>query len=329
MKQGLAGRIAVLVGLCLTSAARPVRASEATASARSERSTPLAVTVTDTVQQNTSAHGPELVLRGTLRPLPTGQFGVTVKGAHDSTLFPSVDGTPGLVEGDRFRAQLPLGPAAVNATLLVQDFSGVLATVSIPVPVAPEKSSPTEAFRVNHPAGLAPLTTGFAYSGAGRGTHARLDADGDGTVDADETTLSTFQFTYRHPGLYLPRLTVTDANGKISTIVSVVHVTDRAATDARILPVWQGVKAALRAGDVAAACRFIHSEKRDAYETVWKQLPAAKLTNVDQIMTQIKLVEVGPGGAEYEMLREEHGQTFSYSVWFQLDRDGLWRLRSF
>jgi hypothetical protein len=180
---------------------------------------------------------------------------------------------------------------------------------------------------VKHPAGLAPLTTGFTYSGVRPGVHVRLDADGDGTTDADETTLETFQFTYRQPGLYLPRLTATDANGQVTTVVTMVHVADREAMDARILPVWRGVKDALRAGDVPAACRFVHSETRAQYEEVWKLLPAAKLKDIDEIMTQIKLVQVGPGDAEYEMVRVEDGRPFSYGVRFGIDHDGLWRLR--
>jgi hypothetical protein len=85
------------------------------------------------------------------------------------------------------------------------------------------------------------------------------------------------------------------------------------------------VKAALRAGDIAAAGRFMHSEKRGTYETMWKQLPPAQLTGLDQIMTTIRLVRVDFASAEYEMLRQENGETFSYPVRFGTDRDGLWR----
>jgi len=300
---------------------------DATATTSSDRNASVVVTLTDTVQQTTSNQGPEMLLRGTLQRAPTGPLGVMVKGMP--ALFPGLDGIAGLVEGNQFVVQLPLGRAPVNATLIVQDFAGVLTTMSIPVPAVAETSSPSAALRVSHPGGLAPLTTGFTYSSVGRAAHVRLDADGDGTTDADETTLEKFQFTYRKPGLYLPRLTQTDANGNVATIVAVVHVADRGAMDARLLPVWEGVKTALRAGDIAAACRFVHSEKRAMYETMWKQLPAAKLADVDQIMTSIKLVEVGPGGAEYEMLRPEDGRTYSYPVWFEIDHDGLWRLRSF
>ena len=73
----------------------------------------------------------------------------------------------------------------------------------------------------------------------------------------------------------------------------------------------------------------MHSETRAQYEEVAKQLPAAKLADIDQIMTQINLVEVGPGGAQYEMRRDKDSQTYSFAVWFQLDQDGLWRLQRF
>ena len=68
---------------------------------------------------------------------------------------------------------------------------------------------------------------------------------------------------------------------------------------------------------------------RDRYQTQFSQLNPGTLANVDQIMTSIALVEVGFAGAQYEMLRPSDGQVFSYAVWFQLDLDGLWRIRRF
>ncbi len=46
-------------------------------------------------------------------------------------------------------------------------------------------------------------------------------------------------------------------------------------------------------------------------------------------MTAIRLVELGFGGAQYEMLREDDGETLSFAVWFQVDHDGVWRLRRY
>ena len=48
---------------------------------------------------------------------------------------------------------------------------------------------------------------------------------------------------------------------------------------------------------------------------------------MDQFLTDIRLVETGPGGAQYEMLRERDGKMLSFSVWFLIHSDGVWRLR--
>ena len=274
------------------------------------------VSLTDTMQAVTVAGG-ELTARGTLLSLPDGTAGV------------SIDGTAGLVEGNQFVVRLPVDSSTTTLTLTVRDFSGVLSAVAFPMTVQTVPLPPAIVLRPTRPAGLIPLTTSFAYSSPALVAHVALDADGDGTTDADETTLDTFTFTYTQPGLYLPRLTVIDSDGNVSTAAGIVHAADPAVTDARLQPVWRGVKDALRTGDTSAAARFIHSDTRAQYATVWSVVPAPALANIDEIMTQVQLLEVTPATAQYDMRRDKNGQTFSFPVWFQLDQDGLWRLRTF
>jgi len=50
---------------------------------------------------------------------------------------------------------------------------------------------------------------------------------------------------------------------------------------------------------------------------------------MDQFLTDIRLVETGPGGAQYEMLRERDRKMLTFSVWFLIDWDGVWRVRRF
>jgi hypothetical protein len=291
--------------------------------------TAVTLTVTDSVQQSGS-QGATLLLRGAIQPASSGTLGVVVKGIPPLIPgFGGLDGIPGFVEGNQFVVSVPLEPPTATATLVAQDFAGTVATLAVALPAAEKTGKERKELRATHPAGLAPLTTGFTYSTSPPAAHVALDADGDGTVDANDTTLKTFRYTYRQPGVYLPRLSVTDANGKVSSTIGVVHAADRKAMDARILPVWQGLKAALRAGDVEAACRFVHSDTRSNYQRMWKQLPADKLASIDAIMTDIHLAEVGPAGAQYSMLRPKDGKAYSFVVWFQLDQDGLWRLLRF
>jgi len=276
----------------------------------------IVTSVSDTVTGVTSGAG-DITVRGTFQNLPSGAIGVTANG------------TPGLVEGNQFVVRLPVDASTTSLTLMVRDFSGNLSAVVVPVAAPPSALPPAITLRATSAAGLVPLTTRFEYSSPIAVTPVALDADGDGTADATGAVIAKFAFTYSQPGLYLPRLTVTDADGHVYTAVTVVHVADPTAMDARLQPVWQGVKDALRGDDIATAAQFVHSDRRAAYQSAWGQLPVDTLSGVDQIMTSIQLTEVGPAAAQYDMQRAESGQTFSYPIWFQLDQDGLWRLLRF
>jgi hypothetical protein len=131
------------------------------------------------------------------------------------------------------------------------------------------------------------------------------------------------------PGIYAPRVKLTDSEERQFTASTTVEVYDQVVLDAQLQAKWSGLKDALRAGDVARAASFFHSSTRAAYQSQLSRFNPAALSTIDRWMTTIQRVEVGPGGAQYEMLREEGGEIFSFAVWFQLDEDGFWRLRRF
>lgn len=160
-------------------------------------------------------------------------------------------------------------------------------------------------------------------------TSINLDLVGDGTVDFSGPSLEGQTFSYLEPGLFFPTVTLTDADGNQHTASAVVQVYDQPTLDALLQAKWTELKEALRAGEVARAVTFIHTAARASYESQLARFSPATLTNIDQHITTIQLVEVGPGGAQYEMLRDRNGQILSFVVWFQVDQDGIWRLRRF
>jgi hypothetical protein len=246
-----------------------------------------------------------------------------------ATVGVSVNVMPGFVSGSQFAALALVSPTTTTLTASLNGPSGSLATDSIPVTVLAPGPASVLSLRAIPSGGLAPLTVSFDLSARVAVAHVALDVDGDGVTDFDGTTLSGRTFTLAQPGVYPSRVSVTDTSGRVHTTATVVQVFDRAALDQRLQAVWQGLKDALRAGDVTGAAAFVHSESRDRYQAQFSQLSAAARAAVDQIMTPITFVEVTPVGAQYEMLRQANGQTFSYAVWFLLDYDGLWRLRRF
>jgi hypothetical protein len=261
-------------------------------------------------------------------------FRVFVTGNFDTSLAPevgiNVNGVVGLIDGDRFATLVPVDPTVTTITAVATNFAGtILASDTVPVTVVAPSTDTVVHLIPSPPGGLAPLTVGFSLSTIAPMSQVALDLDGDGSIDFQGTSLTGQQFTYNEPGLYTPTVRVTDNQGQIHTAVTFVQVLDQAVLDTQLQLVWHGFKNALRSGDVSQAVAFLHSESRAAYQAKLALFNATTLANIDQYMTSIQLVEVGFGGAQYEMIRNQAGQAVSFSVWFRIDQDGLWRLRRF
>jgi len=240
----------------------------------------------------------------------------------------TVNSSPAAVVGNTFAALVPVNLETTTLTAVATTVTGVSATQSIGVTVAPPATAAIT-LRASPPSGVAPLTVAFSVLGGPVPTTIALDLQGDGTVDFTGSSLEGQTFTYTQSGLFFPKVTVADSQGNQVTASAIVQVDDRAALDALLQAKWTGMKDALRVGDVARALTFIHTNTRAAYQGQLSRFSIIALANIDLYITSIQLVEVGPGGAQYEMLRDRNGQTLSFAVWFRTDQDGIWRLRRF
>jgi hypothetical protein len=258
-----------------------------------------------------------VAVRGTVQAPPGANVGVTINGFA------------ALVETGQFAGLVPVSPEVTSLTARAVDFSGELGSDTVPVAVQRADPEPQLRLDATPAGGTAPLTVGFSVSSLAPIRSIALDLDGDGSVEFTGAGLDGRTFTYPHPGIYAATAHVTDDLGRHHTATALVQVADTAVLDARMQTVWRDLRDALVAGDLAGAATFVHSDSRAAYADLFNRFTPAALANLDAHMTTIRLVEVGPGGAQYEMLRDLDGQTLSFAVWFQLDRDGLWRIRRF
>ena len=239
----------------------------------------------------------------------------------------SVNGLPAAVQGTTFAALVPVAPDTTTLTALATTAAGATATHP-PIPITVLGTSALTLL-ASPQSGVAPLTVAFSLFGVPAAATIELDVKGNGTEKFTGASLEGQTFRYDQPGLYVPRVTVTGAQRPPLTASAIVQVYDQLALDASLQAKWTGLKAALRAKEVARAAAFIHTETRAGYQAQFSRFRPATLATIDRYMTTIQLVEIGLGGAQYEMLRVRNGQTLSFAVWFQLDQDGLWRLRRF
>ncbi len=259
----------------------------------------------------------------------------TVEGGGDVTV--TVPLPPGMVipalpastEAGTFAVEVPIDATTTMLTAVAVDVTtGATATDTVNVVVQPEPTAPLSGFTAFPAGGLAPHVVTFSIN-LSEGTRVELDLDSDGTVDFDGATLEGLPFVYDQPGIYVPTLRATTTDGQVRTYRTVVEVYDRTALDGRLQAVWNGFTEALRSGDVVRAVGLIHGNRRAAWQEYFDRLLPDELAAEGGGFTTIELIQVGRGGAEYEMLREEDGRVFSYPIALVADVDGRWRLWQF
>jgi len=261
----------------------------------------------------------------TATALVRGEVSAPARGASGV----SVNGVPGVMDAGQFAALVPVDSTVASLTATLSDLSGMIASDTVAVTVPGGSAETPMRLQAHPPGGPGPLTVAFSLSSAEAISQLALNADAPGVPEFQGTTLDGMTVTYVQPRLYVPTVRVVDAQGQMRTAATLVHVFDRGALDAQIQDTWSGFKNALRAGDLARAGSFLHSDTRATYLAQLSNLSPAALAGIDQIMTTIELIDVGFGGVQYEMLRQGPDQLLSFAVWFQIDQDGLWRLRKF
>jgi len=241
----------------------------------------------------------------------------------------TVNGFPALVDQGQFALIVPLDDTVTGLTAVARDAMGTtLGSQTIPVTVQIPTEEPILLFRPLPFMGMAPLSVSFELRSLEPIARIDLDADGNGTVDFQGTKLDNQQFVYSGPGLYFPKVTVTDTANRIYTKTAVLLVVAQNELEALLQAKWTGLKDALRNGDIPTALKYIAISKRSDYSQVFSSL-YIPLAQIDQVLTNITFIVMNRATAEYEMGRTDPQGEVAYLVRFNIDEDGIWRIRDF
>jgi hypothetical protein len=162
-------------------------------------------------------------------------------------------------------------------------------------------------------------------------TQIQWDHQGDGTIDAQGPNLVEQIVTFTQPGLYIPKVIVTDTVGDTFDATAVVLVEDTVAFEAMLNAQWTGMMDALAQGDIEQALMHIHSRKRDVMRHDWTVLKdhlgeLAATFDVPLQLTDGQGFRVVAQSATSIMMGTVQ---FPLEVEFVLDTDGQWRIRSY
>lgn len=179
--------------------------------------------------------------------------------------------------------------------------------------------------------GIAPLKVRFTVQNntAFAITRIEADFDGNGTTDfATNDPNAKIEFTYTNPGLYQPRVTVTDAQGRTSARTVAIVVQDAVQRDQLFQAIWGGMTGALAAGDKAGALQYFTLSSQGRYGRVFDSL-LPSLPAVVASLSSIKPAQLANTVGEYVVTRQAPDGTLKlFLIYFILDADGVWRIDS-
>ena len=163
-------------------------------------------------------------------------------------------------------------------------------------------------------------------------TQIQWDHQGDGTIDAQGPDLLEQIVMFTQPGLYQPKVIVTDDVGDThSNLRQSFWLKMPSLFEAMLNAQWTGMMDALAQGDIEQALTSIHSRKREIMRHDWTVLKdhlgeLAATFNVPLQLTDGQGFRVVVQSATSITMGTVQ---FPLEVEFVLDTDGQWRIRSY
>lgn len=256
---------------------------------------------------------------------------VTVSGTYQGppnsgvTVNGMVAGTDGVGNFYLNNVPLTLGANAIAVTLETAEGASVSVTRTV-------TSSARALFQVTvEPDGAyAPAIAVIRVNQQGAMPWQNIAVSGLGSATLDTTGMTPSvpgRITFSNPGVYRPRVVLTDATGAVYEQTLTVVIKDRATYSNLVKEAWNRFTRALAAGDKQSALEMLNGGAPDRYRGVFDTLEAS----LPQIVANWSTPRAGRMGediAELTVARNIDGVKRLFFIYLLRDRKGIWRVDS-
>lgn len=153
------------------------------------------------------------------------------------------------------------------------------------------------------------------------------DLDGNGSIDLSGNYPEIIN-AYLAPGLYFPKVIITDSEGNTYAETTIVNVLSKEEMDALLKGKWDGMKEKLLDRDIKKALQYFSENSRERYNGIFTSLQD-RLVNIIAEMREIQLIYLENGIAKYRIRRLENVAEITYYIYFELNENGIWKLKQF
>jgi hypothetical protein len=157
------------------------------------------------------------------------------------------------------------------------------------------------------------------------------DFNGDGTSEVTGVEAAV-TCQYQFPGLYFPKVTVTDDQGNVYSETTIVNVLSREETDALLRSKWDGMKGALYHQDIGKGLDYFLETTKEIYQQAFNVI-IDELPQIVSDMQDIEMIFIMENIAKYRINRvhdiDGTLQTITYYIYFAKGPDGLWKIERF
>ena len=181
--------------------------------------------------------------------------------------------------------------------------------------------------------GISPLEITLSIEGSFdvTATGSFLSYTGPGDIELLSNTGVEYGIRMTTPGLYVFTAEVEYQGTTYSDSLAVLAL-DEAELDALLKAKWNGMKAALVAGNVEEAVEYFTLHQQQVFREIFT-VTQDNLAQMAIEMQEIELVYQKNETAEYRIKRDVmfNGvpETITFYIYFQKGADGIWRIRDF